>query len=337
MAHEIDFQTGRAAIAYVGTTPWHGLGQVLTPDQPLEVWQQEAGLDWTCREAMVRFDRKMVDTNGAEVVVDDVDKSRKVLYRSDTGSVLSVMSDKYRPVQPKEIIEFYRDLTEQYGFQLETAGSLRDGKRIWALANTHNAFQLRGKDDIKAYLLLATSFDGTMATQARFTSIRVVCNNTLAFATDSGKAEVVVPHSTTFDADRVKLDLKVGKAWQEFEEHSREMSKRLVSQDESVRFFLDVYYGLDTVEKIAKHREEERNQKSMDKFVERMQHALFNSPGAHMESARGMLWGLVSAVTFDVDHQLPSRSQDTRLNKAWFGQGHNLKQRAWNKAMGMIA
>ena len=32
MAHMIDETTGRAAIAYIGATPWHGLGQALTPE-----------------------------------------------------------------------------------------------------------------------------------------------------------------------------------------------------------------------------------------------------------------------------------------------------------------
>ena len=46
MAHEIDMTTGRAGMAYMGDTPWHGLGQKLTDGASLETWQQEAGLDW---------------------------------------------------------------------------------------------------------------------------------------------------------------------------------------------------------------------------------------------------------------------------------------------------
>lgn len=338
MSHALDFTTGKAGMAYTGTEPWHGLGQRLTPDASLDTWQCEAGLDWEAKPAGVKFERKIVDVDGIERMVVTDAKEHVVLYRSDTGGVLSVVSPKYQPVQPKQIIEFYRDLTEKFGYELETAGSLKDGRKIWALANTKNVTQLRGGDAVKGYLLLATSFDGSMSTQARFTSIRVVCNNTLAFATENnGRADVVVPHSTAFDADKVKLDLNIGEAWERFAAQAATMSRRIVSQQEAVSFFLDVYYGLDSQDKIAEFRKDEDNNKKVEKFVDRLQHALFGSPGAHMESAKGMLWGLVNAVTYDVDHTLPARSQENRLNKAWFGQGNALKQRAWDKALRMVA
>ena len=49
MAHLID------QMAYVGATPWHGLGNQLTKKQPLEVWQQEAGMDWLIQESPVHY------------------------------------------------------------------------------------------------------------------------------------------------------------------------------------------------------------------------------------------------------------------------------------------
>lgn len=337
MSHALDFSAGRAGIAFVGDTPWHGYGQELTPNAPLETWQVEAGLDWEARSSLVRYDYTKVDPEtGQPLNVPRIDKDHVVLHRSDTADVLGIVSDKYKPVQPKQIIEFYRDLTEKHGFQLETAGSLMGGRRIWALANTQHALQLRGNDVNKLYLLLATSFDGSMATQARLTNIRVVCNNTIEVATQ-GTADVVVSHSSTFDADQVKLEMQIGDSWEQFKEQSKLMSTRLVSQDESARFFLDVYYGLKNDEEIKAFQAVDGNDKRVEKLNVRLQKALFNSPGAHLESARGMLWGLVQAVTYDVDHALPSRNQGTRLNKSWFGEGASIKRRAWNKAVEMAA
>ena len=40
MAHLVE------TMAFTGQTPWHGLGNQLTPNQPLEVWAEQAGMDW---------------------------------------------------------------------------------------------------------------------------------------------------------------------------------------------------------------------------------------------------------------------------------------------------
>lgn len=40
MAHLIE------SMAYANATPWHGLGNHLTENQPIEVWAQQAGMDW---------------------------------------------------------------------------------------------------------------------------------------------------------------------------------------------------------------------------------------------------------------------------------------------------
>ncbi len=158
-------------MAYVGTEPWHGLGNRLAPKQPLETWAQAAGMNWRIEEAEVRF----VASGNRNLGSIHAFPEQKVLYRSDTKVPLSVVSSRYQVVQPEEILEFYRDLTEIGGFQLETAGVLKEGRKLWALARTGQSGSLKGKDQVNGYLLLATACDGTLATTAQFTSVRVVC------------------------------------------------------------------------------------------------------------------------------------------------------------------
>ena len=337
MAHELDFSKGQAAIAYRGATPWHGLGEHILPSDDLSTIQYKAGLDYDVKRAIVKYDRAIIDTDNTErsLLVDDT--GSHVLYRSDTGSALSIVSPRYQIVQPKQIIEFYRDLTEKFGFELEVVGALKGGRKVWALANTKNAVQLRGKDDVKGYLLLATSYDGSMSTQARMTSVRVVCNNTLTYADRHGRAEVVVPHSTAFDADKVKLDLKIGEAWEAFAANAATMTDRIVSRDETIRMLMDVYFNLTSTDDIKAFQADPRNEKTAEKLMARMTTALFESPGSQLASARGTLWGVLNAVTYDVDFQAPSRSNDGRLDKSWFGTGAAIKNRAWNAAMRMVA
>ena len=189
-------------MAYVNETPWHGLGNQLAPNQPLEVWAQQAGMNWKIEESEVRFVAGGI-SGGAALGSIHAFPEQKVLYRSDTRAPLSVVSSRYQVVQPSEILEFYRDLTEVGGFELETAGVLKDGKKLWALARTGQSATLKGRDTVNGYLLLATACDGTLATTAQFTSVRVVCNNTLAVALGDSTGAVKVPHRSQFDAAAV--------------------------------------------------------------------------------------------------------------------------------------
>ncbi len=338
MAHELDFTRGQAAIAFRGQTPWHGLGESILAQDTVDDIRLKAGLDYDVVKTPVKYQRNVIDIqHGSQTTISEQSNDHCVLYRSDSGGALSVVSPKYQVVQPRQVIEFYRDLTEKYGFQLEVVGALKGGRKVWALANTGDAFQLRDRDEVKGYLLLATSYDGSMATQARFTSVRVVCNNTLTLADSQGRAEVSVPHSTAFDADKVKLELKIGDAWAQFEEQAKLMTTRVIGPEETMKFLLEVYYGLDSKDKIQEFQGDEKNNKSAEKFITRMQQALFNSPGAHLASAKGTLWGVLNAVTHDVDFSLPSRTADTRLDKSWFGTGAAIKQKAWTKALSLVS
>jgi len=235
MAHQIE------QIAYVGETPWHGLGNQLSPNQPLEVWAQQAGMDWRIESSNVSY---MAQNERAQSIIMPFEEQR-VLYRSDTHAPLSVVSQRYQEVQPKEILEFYRDLTEQSGFELETAGVLKGGKKFWALARTGQSAALKSKDVSNGYILLATACDGTLATTAQFTSIRVVCNNTLAIALrgQSSSAGVVkVPHSTKFDAEKVKQQLGISvRAWDEHMYEMKQLTQRKVSQQEAKAYFDAVF------------------------------------------------------------------------------------------------
>ena len=322
MAHQIE------QMAYVGQAPWHGLGSQLSPRQPLEVWQREAGMNWTIQESPVRF---MADSIGNLGTIHTFPE-QKVLYRSDTREALSVVSQRYQVVQPREVLEFYRDLTEVSGYELETAGVLKGGRKFWALARTGQAQALKGNDQVNGYLLLATSCDGTLATTATPTTVRVVCNNTLSIALNGAPQAIKVPHNTRFDPQMVKRQLGVAVSeWDEFMYRMRQLAERKVRPQEARKFMLNVLCDLQTGEGMPDKLPNER-------AIQRVE-SLYSGRGrgSELASASGTAWGLLNAVTEYVDHERRARSTEYRMDSAWFGQGAGLKQKALDHALQLVA
>ena len=312
-------------MAYAGEKPWHGLGNKLTTLQPLDVWKRQAGMDWMIEESEVRF----ITGNHAVGAIHTFPE-QKVLYRSDTKRPLAVVSKRFQVVQPEEVLEFYRDLTEYAGFELETAGMLKEGRKFWALARTGQSATLKGKDQVNGYLLLATACDGSLATTAQFTSVRVVCNNTLQIALGDNRGAVKVPHRSEFNAEAVKQQLGITVApWNRFVAKMKDLVACPVdpdSVDGLLRRML-TYPGQPGQPPVV-------NEQAM-----RSVRALYDGGGrgAQLASSRGTAWGLLNSVTEYVDHHRRARSDDHRREAAWFGQGAQFKQRAWDELVQLTA
>ncbi|CAJ3467972.1 phage/plasmid-like TIGR03299 family protein [Burkholderia pseudomallei] len=315
-------------MAYMNETPWHGLGNQLAPKQPIEVWAKQAGMDWSIEEAEVRF---VSGSAGSTLGSIHAFPEQKVLYRSDTKAPLSVVSRRFNVVQPLQVLDFYRDLVEYSGYELETAGVLKDGKKLWALAKTGQSATLKGRDRVNGYLLLATACDGSLATTAQFTSIRVVCNNTLAIALGDSTGAVKVPHRSQFDAQAVKRQLGIAvSSWDSFLARIKALSECKVNDTAAETFFRRVL----TYPTAGASTPVPATNDSAIKAVQEL--FAGRGKGADMASAAGTAWGLLNSVTEFVDHQRRARSHDNRTDSAWFGAGATLKQRAWDEALRLV-
>lgn len=314
------------SMAYAGDRPWHGLGQRLAPNQSIDTWKQSAGMDWVIGESEVRF---ITGQNGVGMI--NAFPEQKVLYRSDNKRPLAVVSKRFQVVQPEEILEFYRDLTEVGGFELETAGVLREGRKFWALAKTGQSAVLRGRDRVDGYLLLATACDGTLATTAQFTSVRVVCNNTLAIAIGDNRGAIKVPHRSQFNPDAVKRQLGIAvSSWDGFVTRMKALADRPVPND-AVDGLLRRILTYTTQQPSADVTVNESALRTVQSLYEG------SAKGAGLASSRGTAWGVLNSVTEFVDHHRRARSDDHRRDAAWFGQGAQIKQRAWEEVMKLVA
>jgi phage/plasmid-like protein (TIGR03299 family) len=311
MAHELTIRSNlKAEMAFVGATPWHGLGQVMQPNAPIEQWMVDAGLDWTIERSVVKYmNGSMHDFAG-----------NNVLYRSDTNAALSIVSDRYHIVQPAQVLEFFRDLVEVNGFSIETAGSLKGGKIIWALARTNFDDEIVLGDEVKTYVLLVTSCDKGLSTTAQYTSVRVVCNNTLHMSLRdvSCANQVKVRHNAQFDAKAVHADL--GLNAQEIAEGFMAKMKGMANID------ISDHMAESIIERVFQNQGVDGPIRNRRGFQTVMQLFRGAGKGAQMDGVRNTGWGLINAMTEYTDFNMKARNQDYRLSSAWFGRGASMKE-----------
>ena len=315
MAHMID-TTSRATASYASTQrEWHGLGQLMTAGASIEDWQREAGMDYKVQRSVIRYATERDLNHPSQFrTVDD----KHVLFRSDTGAALGVVSDSYKVVQPTEVLEFFRDWAEQGGLTIESAGVLFGGKRYFATAKLADAVSIDGgRDTVVPYALLSTSADGSLATECRWTTVRTVCNNTLTMAR-KGAAAFKVSHRSVFVADDARNAVEAAHAeFGAFMTAARYLATVKVDQEWAEHH---------TVQLLMKTNEEvTRASAGFNRIM-----GLFNGEGkgSNFETAHDTAWGWLNACTEYVDHYVRTRSTENRTASALWGPGDALKAKA---------
>lgn len=325
MSHLIDTTKGRAAIAYRGETPWHGLGFQIESTDDVETIRHKAGLDFEILKADAMFAGPDGQIRSAASL------NRSILYRSDTLAPLSVMSTKgYHVVQPDQILGFIDESVRAMGWTIETAGSLNGGRKVWALAKMGEQATIGKGDDVGGYLLAATACDGSMASEFMFTSVRVVCNNTLHMSLNNDRkagARVKVYHFNKLDTSAVKKELGIaGSVWANFIEQAKRLASIRLSDKQAVQVLRTVYAPVEEKEVEGEVVTDDQFLKANTSARKVLELYQGDAIGAELATARGTAWGLVNATTEYYDHVSNTRSTDNRLNSAWFGAGADRKQ-----------
>lgn len=318
MAHELEMVNGQASMAYVGEVPWHGLGKQvpadLTPQQMLEA----AGLDW----------KVLMEPAYATVGGKQIDTGHSVLYRDCDNKVLDVITNDWNPCQNEDAFAFFNDFIAAGDMEMHTAGSLKDGRIVWALAKIKDsAFELfGGKDRVEAYLHFTNPHVYGRSIDIRFTPIRVVCNNTLTLSLNMrSKNFMKVSHRREFNGDEVKLALGISaEKLQTYKEAAEFLASKRYKDEDVVEYFKRVFPLM--TKDSAKEDELSRNAKlAQEEYLE-------SQVGA--ELGEGTWWQMFNTVTYMTDHVL-GRSVDNRLESAWYGNNKKLKVEALNTAVKM--
>ena len=305
MAHMVE------TMAYAGEVPWHGLGVPVSNDLTPAQMMKKAGLDWHVREVDT-----FIEYNGNKQFT-----GNKCLVRETDGRILTTVGENWNPVQNETAFEFFSEFVSEGNMEMHTAGSLKDGQMVWALAKVKDSFELFGGDTVESYLLFSNPHQYGKAIDVRFTPIRVVCNNTLTLSLES-KAErsVRIGHRVEFDPSEVKQALGIAA-------EKLETYKDMASFLGKKRFTADAYIEyLNTVFPRTADKKVQGKALSVDTLSRNAKLAydsLETQPGAKF--AEGSWWQAFNSVTFITDH-VQGRNEDNRLYSSWFG-GNQIRKR----------
>lgn len=308
MSHEIEIVNGEAQMAYAGDVPWHGLGVKVPSDLSPEQMLQKAGLDWQVEK------QYLCTVEGIAI------PEKKALVRSSDRKVLDIVGKDWNPVQNHEAFEFFNDFVTSGDMEMHTAGSLKGGQIVWALAKVKESFKVFGNDEVESYLLFSNPHRFGQSIDVRFTPIRVVCNNTLTLSLNQ-KAEqsVKLNHKKKFNAEEIKGMLGIA-------------SSKLMQYKEMAEFLGAKRFNDQTLNEYLNSLfpSYSKSDEVKSKPAQRVADLVETQPGAKF--AEGTWWSAFNAVTYFTDHER-GNSTDARIQSAWFGQSKNLKLKALESAI----
>ena len=315
MAHNIEIVNGEAKMAYVGETPWHGLGVELPADVSPREMMVAAGLDWKVEKHPLQYRHE-----GDILTAGD----KRALVRSSDGSMLDIVSESWNPVQNEQAFDFFQEFCDAGDMTMHTAGSLKGGQMTWVLAKVNESFDLFQGDQVDNYLLFSNPHKFGAAIDVRMTPVRVVCNNTLTMSL-KGKASagMKLNHRTAFDKELALETLGLA-------------SEKLEMYKEMAGFLGSKRYTEETVVEYFNRVFPKTNGGKFEKFASRNSQAAYElletQPGANF--AEGSWWTAFNAVTYLTDHHM-GREQEGRLYNSWYGYNKDRKRNAAELAVEM--
>lgn len=316
--------------------PWKANGATIDPKASLDDWMKESGTDFEVVPvpSLYQFNDELRTV-----------PNRVQLIRTDTGESLSQVSgNTYKIHQPKEILEFFRNLVESNQMQMDLVGQMQEGRKIFALASTGEEAEIgKGSGDVvKANVFLIGSFDCSHATKARAGVERLFCLNQIENPFGSSFANrnaVRRKHSQHFVADEVQLELAaINESFAAFVERANAFTKVKMTQDMTLRFLTKLYApdAFDNPKNWRKskfHLEDATTNKQ--NVIADVLNTMEDNLGHALASAHGSLWGALNAVTFYHDHQARTKG-NKRWESAMIGQGNARKSEALQLALEII-
>jgi phage/plasmid-like protein (TIGR03299 family) len=342
MAHEIE------QMFSVREMPWHkpltGDRTTVTEDYPQSFDEARvlAGLDWDpvavpaverlmtvsqYRDEVMKVLRDSSWKSASETADELVnlynkslrsDREFRRIARSDSMSTLSYQRNSYNIIPNSAFGEIIDSILEAEPdtVQLETGGSLANGRKVWMLARINQPVPLPGDGTATfPFLGITSSHDGQASCAARLTTVRIVCGNTYSAAEAEGERTGAVysfSHRGDWRSRMGEAREALIYAREQTQEYVAAMTEllgvRVTSAQEELflrEFIPEPPEGLIS-DRVAKNIDEARA----------AVRAILDGPTVLGTGVRGTAYGLVQAAGEYLDHVRKAQSWETRMNRS---------------------
>lgn len=308
-----------------GRTPaWHGLGTVIEQDAvTTNEAMQIAGLNWMVEQHPVYASADAGNDAPAEIIPAH---GYVANVRSDTRSVLAVVSNKYVPVQNTEAFAFMDELLGGGDARWHTVGSLDGGRKVWGLAMLDREIMIGGdqSERIDPYICLATSHDGTLAVTVYTTPMRVVCMNTLRWSL-SGTNNIWRTRHTTDVKARIHIARHTLGMSHDYFDRLQSLGDELISRPiNRIEFdrMLDMLVPLPP-------EGDDMGGKMRRTYAETKRDLITAAWNVdNLANVKHTRWGFVQAVAEYEDWMRPSRTDEIRAKRILLGDQNTLKTKS---------
>jgi len=304
-------------MAYGRGIPWHGIG--VKTDNPLSTAAEmldAAGLNWrVTKEPIFTADGTEIPDLYAQI-------------RDTDRAPVGIVGRAYRSVQNIEAFTWADMLVDDGSAKYETAGSLFGGRRIFLSMEIPEGISVPGDEgEVKPYILVTNSHDGSSPLIGAVVMIRVVCSNTLTMALDGATRTFKIRHTGSIDGKIAAAREALGVTFTymaRFARVSEILATTPVSTRQADRLFRSTFPVPDS-------------QKAPDR-IDQSDFAKVREvygTAANLDPIRGTAWGVLQAVGEYVDHVINYDGRrfsdlDVRANSLLYGgPAAQRKQRAY--------
>lgn len=323
--------------------PWHGLAMTIN----VPFLKTETALFETGKDALVgRRNCCMVAPDGTIIKIEEA----KVMYFIGTNKTIKVVGNRYKPTQNVDAFKFMDSFIFAKKASIEIVGGLKDGNIVWMMADASvsvtedvpgedipgedipgfrvtqpiPSVEIVPGDEVKAYIHLSHSHDGTLSIRAGFTPVRMANMSFLSLDRDMASNNIVKTKHTVgidFSIEAVNSIMETANAdFAVMTARFKKFAALKMTKHQALAYFKKVMTGANA-------------EKDIEKTLDNLMFLWENSDTIKL--AGHNLWGAYNVIT-EFNTWYRGRSADTRLQSLWFGQYGENNRHALEAATKMV-